>query len=179
SASDAEMRTAVETMLARLEREHAWAQELRADLTHTEREIAKLLSACDAAIHALPTGDRVDMRLRVARIAKQDYRPNEIIAADEDISGVMNLLESGHFNPDHPGLFDLLIGGLRSPHDPWVTIGDLRSYIDAQAVVGKAYQSVSHWNQMSILNTAGSGWFSSDRTIKQYADDIWDVRSLV
>jgi starch phosphorylase len=75
-------------------------------------------------------------------------------------------------------LFDLLTSGLRSPQDPWVTIADLRAYIDAQAEVGKAYQDVDHWNQMSILNTAGSGWFSSDRTIQQYADDIWDVRPL-
>jgi len=65
----------VETLLSRLEREHAWAQELRADLTHTENEIAKLLGACDAAIHALPRGDRVDLMLRAARIARQDYRP--------------------------------------------------------------------------------------------------------
>ncbi|EMI46749.1 glycogen/starch/alpha-glucan phosphorylase [Rhodopirellula sp. SWK7] len=110
--------------------------------------------------------------------AKKDYRPNEIISADAEIASLMNLLESGRFNPTNPGLFDLLTGGLRSPHDPWVTIADLRSYIDAQGEVGKAYQDVSHWNQMSILNTAGSGWFSSDRTIQQYAQDIWDVRAL-
>ncbi|MEM6364200.1 MAG: glycogen/starch/alpha-glucan phosphorylase, partial [Planctomycetota bacterium] len=109
---------------------------------------------------------------------KQDYRPNDLIAADEDISRVMNLLESGHFNPANPGLFDLLTGGLRSPHDPWVTIGDLRSYIDAQVAVNNAYQDAALWNRMSILNTAGSGWFSSDRTIGQYASDIWDVRAI-
>ncbi|MEM7061363.1 MAG: hypothetical protein AAF557_27615 [Pseudomonadota bacterium] len=74
SASDAEMRRAVETLLARLEREHAWAQELRADLEHTENEIAKLLSASDAAVHALPQGDRVALKLRVARIALQDQK---------------------------------------------------------------------------------------------------------
>ena len=110
--------------------------------------------------------------------AKKDYKPNEIIAADEDISSLMNLLESGTFNPTNPGLFDLLTGGLRSPHDPWLTIADLRSYIDSQAVVAKTYMDTARWNEMSILNTAGSGWFSSDRTIQQYAEDIWDVRAL-
>lgn len=109
---------------------------------------------------------------------KKDYRPNEIIAADEEIARLMNLLESGTFNPTNPGLFDLLTGGLRSPHDPWVTIADLRSYIDAQATVAKTYFDKDRWNEMSILNTAGSGWFSSDRTIQQYAQDIWDVRAL-
>ncbi|MCM2372464.1 glycogen/starch/alpha-glucan phosphorylase [Aporhodopirellula aestuarii] len=109
---------------------------------------------------------------------KKDYRPNEIISADAEIASLMNLLESGRFNPTNPGLFDLLTGGLRSSHDPWVTIADLRSYIDAQNEVAKAYQDPAHWNKMSILNTAGSGWFSSDRTIQQYAQDIWDVRAL-
>lgn len=109
---------------------------------------------------------------------KKDYRPNEIIAGDDDITRLMNLLESGTFNPTNPGLFDLLTGGLRSPQDPWVTIADLRSYIDAQATVAKTYLDKDRWNEMSILNTAGSGWFSSDRTIQQYAQDIWDVRAL-
>jgi starch phosphorylase len=109
---------------------------------------------------------------------KKNYRPNEIIAADPDIASVMNLLESGRFNPTNPGLFDLLTGGLRSPHDPWLTIADLRSYINAQIEVAKVYKDPVRWNEMSILNTAGSGWFSSDRTIQQYAQDIWDVRAL-
>lgn len=109
---------------------------------------------------------------------KKNYRPNEIIAADEDIVRLMNLLESGTFNPTNPGLYDLLTGGLRSPQDPWVTIADLRSYIDAQDEVSDTYADTQKWNEMSILNTANSGWFSSDRTIQQYAQDIWDVRSL-
>ncbi|MEM7188016.1 MAG: hypothetical protein AAF439_00260 [Pseudomonadota bacterium] len=75
SASDAEMRAAVETLLSRLEREHAWAEELRSDLEHTQGEIAKLLTACDAAIQALPKDDRVHLMLRAARVAKQDDRP--------------------------------------------------------------------------------------------------------
>ncbi|SMP49919.1 starch phosphorylase [Neorhodopirellula lusitana] len=110
--------------------------------------------------------------------AKKDYRPNEIISADDDISRLMSLLESGTFNPTNPGLYDLLTGGLRSSHDPWLTIGDLRSYIDAQVAVAETYLDTDRWNEMSILNTAGSGWFSSDRTIQQYAQDIWDVRAL-
>lgn len=109
---------------------------------------------------------------------KKNYRPNEIITADPEIASLMNLLESGRFNPSNPGLFDLLTGGLRSPHDPWLTIADLRSYMDAQAEVAKAYHDPVHWNEMSIRNTAGSGWFSSDRTIQQYAQEIWDVRAL-
>lgn len=110
--------------------------------------------------------------------ARQGYRPNDIIAADPDLGRVMQLIESGRFNSVEPGVFDLLTAGLRSAHDPWLTIADLRAYIDCQQQVNDAYKDTSHWDQMSIMNAAGSGWFSSDRTIGQYAEDIWNVGSL-
>lgn len=109
---------------------------------------------------------------------KQAYNPNEIIAGDEDIRRVMEMLEQGTFNRDEPGLFDVLTSGLRSPHDQWVTIADLRSFIDAQVEVNNTYRDQEKWNRMSILNTANSGWFSSDRTIQQYADEIWKVKPI-
>jgi len=115
-----------------------------------------------------------------AEVAKtrQAYDPNAIIAGDADIERVLTLLEGGHFNPTEPGIFSVLTSGLRNPHDPWVTIADFRSFIDAQEAVNKAYTDQQDWNRMSILNTAASGWFSSDRTIQQYADEIWNVKPL-
>jgi starch phosphorylase len=109
---------------------------------------------------------------------RETYAPNEIISADKDINRVMQLLESGIFNPSDPGVFTMLTAGLRNQHDPWLTIADLRSFIDAQQRVNEAYKDQDHWNTMSILNTASSGWFSSDRTIGQYAEEIWDVKPL-
>jgi starch phosphorylase len=109
---------------------------------------------------------------------KMDYRPNEIIAADEDIGRVMQLLESGHFNRNEPGVFDILTAGLRNRYDQWLTIADLRSYIDIQTKINLAYQDQDNWNRMSITNTASSSKFSSDRTISEYARDIWKIRCL-
>lgn len=109
---------------------------------------------------------------------RKSYDPNAIIAADEEIHRVMSMLESGLFNQTEPGIFEVLIAGLRNPHDQWVSIADLRSYIDAQREVAAAYVDHEKWDQMSILNTARSGWFSSDRTIGQYADEIWKVEAL-
>ena len=110
--------------------------------------------------------------------ARNDYRPNEIIAADEEIRRVMELLEGGHFNESEPGLFDILTTGLRNPQDQWVTIADFRSYIDVQREASAAYQDQQRWSRMSILNVANSGHFSSDRTISQYAEEIWNVKKL-
>jgi starch phosphorylase len=110
--------------------------------------------------------------------ARKDYRPNEIIANDSEITRVMQLLEGGMFSESQPGIFSMLTAGLRNPHDPWLTIADLRSFIDAQKRVNDVYRDQDRWNTMSILNTAASGWFSSDRTIGQYADEIWNVKAL-
>lgn len=113
----------------------------------------------------------------VAKI-RQNYDPNAMIAEDEDVGRAMSLLEGGHFNRTEPGIFSMLTSGLRNNHDPWLTIADFRSYIDAQQRVNVAYQDQDNWDRMSILNTAASGWFSSDRTIQEYADDIWNVKAV-
>ncbi len=72
----------------------------------------------------------------------------------------------------------MLTAGLRNAQDPWLTIADFRSFIDAQKRANVAYLDTDRWNTMSILNTAASGWFSSDRTIGQYAEEIWNVKPL-
>ena len=109
---------------------------------------------------------------------RKAYRPNETIAADPEIRRVMELIEGGHFNRNEPGIFDILTRGLRDSHDQWLTIADFRSYIDAQKRVAKLYQDQEEWSRQSIINVANSGWFSSDRTIQQYADEIWKAKKL-
>ncbi len=103
------------------------------------------------------------------------YDPVSIISQDEDLQRVMNLLECGHFNQFEPGIFDDIIASVKSPHDPWKTVADFRSYVDAQNRVEDAYRDKDHWIRMSILNCAASGKFSTDRTIADYNDDIWKL----
>jgi starch phosphorylase len=109
--------------------------------------------------------------------ARKNYCPNDTIASDQSIGRVMELLEGGHFNRQEPGIFDSLVSGLRDQHDAWLTIADFRSFIDAQAEVAKEYQDQALWSRKSVLNVAGSGHFSSDRTIGQYATEIWKTKS--
>jgi starch phosphorylase len=103
------------------------------------------------------------------------YDPNDIIANDSDFSAAMQLLESGLFNPGEPGLFTPSIDSIRNPGDQWLTAADFRSYIDAQQRVGDLFHDQNAWQRMSILNTAASGHFSSDRTIRSYAEEIWGL----
>jgi len=103
------------------------------------------------------------------------YDPQSIIDGDKDFRRVMNLLESGHFNHFEPGIFDSIIQSIKEPADMWMTAADFRSFVDAQDEVGAAYQDEARWTRMSILNTASSGRFSTDRTMRDYNDDIWHL----
>jgi len=104
-----------------------------------------------------------------------NYDPSTIIDEDEDLKRVMHLLESGHFNQFEFSIFNDISGSIRDPNDPWKTAADFRSYIDAQKKVSMAYQNQDQWNRMSILNTARSGKFSTDRTMMEYNKDIWKM----
>ncbi len=106
------------------------------------------------------------------------YNPQAIIDDDPDFRRVMGLLESGHFNHFEPGIFDAVIQSIREPADPWMTAADFRSFVDAQTEAGEAYRNRSRWTRMSILNTACAGRFSTDRTMRDYNDDIWHLEPI-
>ncbi|PIV47836.1 MAG: glycogen phosphorylase, partial [Gallionellaceae bacterium CG02_land_8_20_14_3_00_60_115] len=107
-----------------------------------------------------------------------NYDPAAIVAADEDLRRVIDLLRSNHFNLFEPGLFEPIVQKLLNPHDLWLTIADFRAYVDAQNRVGAAYRDQEGWTRMSILNTATSGKFSSDRTIADYNRDVWGLAPI-
>ncbi len=109
---------------------------------------------------------------------KPNYNPQHYIDTDTDLQEVMKLLESEHFNSFEPGIFNELIDSLKDPHDPWMTLADFRSYIDAQKRVEQAWADQEEWTKMSIMNTACSGIFSTDRTISQYNEDIWKLKPM-
>jgi len=106
------------------------------------------------------------------------YNPQAIISKDEDLQKVMKLLECGYFNQFEAGIFDDIINSLKSGNDPWMTIADFRSFIDAQYQVELAYEDKERWTRMSIMNTAFSGKFSTDRTITNYSDEIWKLTPI-
>lgn len=106
---------------------------------------------------------------------RHHYNPQHFINIDEDLQAVLGLLESGHFNQFEPGIFNDIINSVKASNDPWMTLADFRSYIDAQTAIGLAFQDHERWNTMSITNTARSGIFSTDRTMMEYNRDIWKL----
>ena len=115
------------------------------------------------------------LNAREVEQVRSSYHPSSIIANDAEFSRVMELLETDLFCLDEPGLFTPLTESIRSPHDQWLTAADFRSYVDTQREAAAAYFDAERWTTMSILNTASSGFFSSDRTIREYARDIWHL----
>ena len=109
---------------------------------------------------------------------RENYDPQSIIDSDRDFRRVMRLLDNGHFNQFEPGILDDVIAAVRNPDDPWMTAADFRNYLDEQELAGIAYQDRERWTRMSILNSAKSGRFSTDRTMQDYNRDIWHLDKI-
>jgi starch phosphorylase len=113
----------------------------------------------------------------VRALRAQGYRPVDFYSANQRLRDVIDLIRNGFFSRGDTELFRPLIDGLMY-HDPYMLFADFQSYIDCQNQASEAYRDPERWTRMSILNTARSGKFSSDRTIREYCADIWKVESV-
>jgi starch phosphorylase len=105
------------------------------------------------------------------------YRPIEYYNGNSDLREVIDLIRGGFFSRGDTELFRPLIDGLMH-YDPYMVFADYQSYLDCQAEAAAAYRDSERWTRMSILNTARSGRFSSDRTIREYCADIWRIKAV-
>ena len=105
------------------------------------------------------------------------YRPMEVVETNDELRAVIDLIRDGFFSRGNSSQFQPLIDNLLH-HDPYFVLADYQSYADCQAQVDSAYRDVDRWTRMSILNSARSGKFSSDRTIREYCNDIWKVKPV-
>ncbi len=105
------------------------------------------------------------------------YRPRDHYEGNQQLREVIDLIRSGFFSRGDCESFRPLIDGLLD-YDPYLVLADFQSYVDCQAQVSEAYLDVERWTRASILNTARSGRFSSDRTIREYCADIWKVEPV-
>ncbi|MFK8015093.1 MAG: glycogen/starch/alpha-glucan phosphorylase [Gammaproteobacteria bacterium] len=109
---------------------------------------------------------------------RPNYDPSAIVGADEDFSRVIGLIKKSTFNRFEPHLFEPIIQAILSPFDPWMTAADFRAFVDAQQRVDAAYADTPQWTHKSILQTAASGRFSTDRTMADYNQDIWGLTPI-
>ena len=108
----------------------------------------------------------------IRNLHEQGYRPQEHMS--EESWEVINLIKGGHFSHGDKYCFESLLNNLIN-HDPFCVMADFNSYLDAQDRVSSAWRDQASWNKMSLLNIARSGFFSSDRSIKDYCERVWQI----
>jgi starch phosphorylase len=104
------------------------------------------------------------------------YNPQWHYENEPETKAALDLIFSNHFSQNDPGVFDLLRDTLLASGDFYMHLADLKSYLDADRRLTELYADPDAWTRKCVLNIAGSGKFSSDRTIAEYAADIWKVQ---
>jgi glycogen phosphorylase len=114
----------------------------------------------------------------VEALRKQGYNPWDFYHRDEELRAIVDWLGSDYFTPGEHGAFGQVHGSLMHGGDPYMVLADFRAYSDCQARIDAAYRDKARWARMAILNTARMGKFSSDRTIREYANEIWNLKPV-
>ncbi|MBN1522476.1 MAG: glycogen/starch/alpha-glucan phosphorylase [Candidatus Aureabacteria bacterium] len=113
----------------------------------------------------------------IQSLRQNGYNPNDFVDRSQELKDVIRLVRSNFFSHISPGLFDPIVNILLG-RDPFFVCADFESYCKMQDRVSEEYREQEEWTKKSIINVAKSGKFSSDRTIKEYAEDIWGVSYL-
>jgi starch phosphorylase len=116
---------------------------------------------------------------QVADIRASGYQPRDIYEANPELQRVLDSVRDGAFSPTEPARYQQIFDALVSWGDHYLLLADYASYIEAQEEVDALYRDPDAWTRMAILNVAGMGAFSSDRTIAQYAHEIWKTRPVM
>ena len=114
---------------------------------------------------------------QVEALRREGYRPFDYYQNDEQLREVIDQIIRGDFSPEEPSRYHSLIQGLQY-HDYYQSFADFRSYVEAQKAVDKKYQDRDAWIASTIQNMVNMGFFSSDRTILEYAKNIWKIEPL-
>jgi starch phosphorylase len=109
----------------------------------------------------------------VAELKAGGYHPRDWVARDEELGAVLEAIRSGQFSPGEPGRYQAIVDTLVNWGDHYLLLADYRAYVDTQDQVDALYRSADEWARKAVLNVAGMGYFSSDRTIAEYAHQIW------
>ncbi|EHK91179.1 glycogen/starch/alpha-glucan phosphorylase [Aggregatibacter actinomycetemcomitans] len=114
---------------------------------------------------------------QVEQLRRDGYRPFDYYQNDAELRTVVDQIINGAFSPNDPNRYLQLLQGLQY-HDYYQVFADFRSYVDMQKVVDKKYKNRDAWIKSTIQNVVNMGYFSSDRTIKEYAENIWNIEPL-
>jgi starch phosphorylase len=112
---------------------------------------------------------------QVAERRASGYNPWEVYWANAELREALDMIANGYFSPGEPSRFRPVFDRLTAEGDPFLLLADFASYIECQDRVDALYCQRDEWARRAILNVAGMGKFSSDRTVADYARLIWNV----
>ncbi|MEB5837849.1 glycogen phosphorylase [Pantoea dispersa] len=112
---------------------------------------------------------------QVEKLRTEGYNPRKYYEEDAELHQALTQIASGVFSPQEPGRYRNLFDALVNFGDHYQLLADYRSYVDTQDKVDKLYRQPEEWQRRAALNIANMGYFSADRTIQEYADEIWHI----
>jgi starch phosphorylase len=115
----------------------------------------------------------------VAEIRAKGYQPRHYYESNPELQGVLDAIRDGMFSPGEPARYQAIFDTLVNWGDQYLLLADFASYVETQAKVDALYRDADAWTHKAILNVAGMGAFSSDRTIAEYAHQIWKTKPVV
>jgi starch phosphorylase len=114
----------------------------------------------------------------VSRRRRDGHDPRSYYNGNAELKKTIDMIQNGFFSPEEPNLFKPIIESLLNQGDHYMVLADYESYVKCQEKISQTFLDRDKWLKMSILNVANMGKFSSDRTIKEYAKEIWDAKSI-
>ena len=115
---------------------------------------------------------------QVEALRNNGYNPRQIYEQDPELNQALTQIATGAFSPEDPRRYASLFDSLVNFGDHYQLLADYRSYIDTQDKVDELYKTPIEWTHRAVMNIANMGYFSSDRTIQEYADEIWNIKAV-
>ena len=115
---------------------------------------------------------------QVEALRNNGYNPRQIYEQDPELNQALTQIATGAFSPEDPRRYASLFDSLVNFGDHYQLLADYRSYIDTQDKVDELYKTPNEWTHRAVMNIANMGYFSSDRTIQEYADEIWNIKAV-
>ena len=115
----------------------------------------------------------------VAAERARGYVPAEVVAADAELAAALEMIDTGFFTPGNTEDAKSIVDRLTSDGEPFFVLRDFRAYAEAQARVDALYATADEWSRHALVNCLGMGFFSSDRSVREYAERLWNIRPVI
>jgi starch phosphorylase len=115
----------------------------------------------------------------VRALRARGYVPADLVRADPELAETLAMIDEGYFTPGNVADAKSVVDRLTSDGEPFYVLADYRAYLDAQAQVDALYLDPDAWSRAAVVNCLNMGFFSSDRSIREYAERIWNIRPVI